>query len=311
MRPFPTAAASTARAISTATAPTREIFAALARELPRDAVWVTSNLARTRQTAAAILAAAATAGMPRSQPLAIPDLAEQHLGDWQGLERKPFYAERKVGTHTLWFGPADERPPGGESFVDLVERVRPVDRAPQRRAPRTRHRRRHARRHHQGGAGAGAGARPAGGAELPGRELLAHQARLSAARRRARALARRRRQPPPLVEAHCARRGRQPSRRQGLSERRGAHLRFGVFASPRVADSGVRMRTTQAAVAFQVRACRDTRTDLPDRRARIGDRESMWLVGADRSDACAHARRVSETRLRHWRGHRRPIGVAV
>ena len=35
-----------------------EIFAILARELPRDAVWVTSNLARTRQTAAAILAAA-------------------------------------------------------------------------------------------------------------------------------------------------------------------------------------------------------------------------------------------------------------
>ena len=35
-----------------------EIFRILARELPRGAVWVTSNLARTRQTAAAILAAA-------------------------------------------------------------------------------------------------------------------------------------------------------------------------------------------------------------------------------------------------------------
>ena len=102
-----------------------EIFAVLARELPREAVWVTSNLARTRQTAAAILAAA-DGRHDGVQPLAIPDLAEQHLGDWQGLERKPFYAERKVGTHTLWFGPANERPPGGESFVDLVERVRPV-----------------------------------------------------------------------------------------------------------------------------------------------------------------------------------------
>ena len=89
------------------------------------AVWVTSNLARTRQTAAAILAAA-DGRHDGVQPLAIPDLAEQHLGEWQGMERKPFYAERKVGTHTLWFGPADERPPGGESFVDLVERVRPV-----------------------------------------------------------------------------------------------------------------------------------------------------------------------------------------
>ena len=34
-----------------------EIFRILARELPRDAVWVTSNLVRTKQTAAAILAA--------------------------------------------------------------------------------------------------------------------------------------------------------------------------------------------------------------------------------------------------------------
>jgi len=102
-----------------------EIFATLARELPRDAVWVTSNLARTHQTAAAILAAA-DGRHDAVEPLAIPDLAEQHLGEWQGMERKPFYALRKVGTHTLWFGPADERPPGGESFVDLYDRVRPV-----------------------------------------------------------------------------------------------------------------------------------------------------------------------------------------
>lgn len=101
-----------------------EIFSVLARELPKDAVWVTSNLARTRQTAAAILAA--DGRHDGIAPLAIPALAEQHLGAWQGMERKPFYAERKVGTHTLWFGPADERPPGGESFVDLYDRVRPV-----------------------------------------------------------------------------------------------------------------------------------------------------------------------------------------
>ena len=101
------------------------IFSVLARELPREAVWITSNLARTHQTAAAILAAA-EGRHDGISPIAIPDLAEQHLGDWQGLERKAFYAERKVGTHTLWFGPANERPPGGESFVDLLERVHPV-----------------------------------------------------------------------------------------------------------------------------------------------------------------------------------------
>jgi len=102
-----------------------EVFAALARELPQGAVWLTSNLARTHQTAAAILAAdgGRHGGI---EPIAVPDFAEQHLGDWQGRERKAFYAERKVGTHTLWFAPAHERAPGGESFADLVARVRPA-----------------------------------------------------------------------------------------------------------------------------------------------------------------------------------------
>jgi broad specificity phosphatase PhoE len=102
-----------------------EIFAILAAELPADAVWVTSNLVRTKETAAAILAAdpAKFAGI---ELRAVPDLAEQHLGEWQGLDRKAFYAARKVGTHTLWFAPADERPPGGESFADLVGRIAPA-----------------------------------------------------------------------------------------------------------------------------------------------------------------------------------------
>ena len=99
-----------------------EIFSVLARELPTGAVWLTSNLARTRQTAAAILAAA-NGRHGEVAPTAVPELAEQHLGEWQGLERKAFYAERRVGTHTLWFAPADECPPGGESFATLVART--------------------------------------------------------------------------------------------------------------------------------------------------------------------------------------------
>ena len=106
-----------------------EIFRILARELPRDAVWVTSNLVRTTQTAAAILAADRGTLRRHRAAASCRDFAEQHLGEWQGQERKAFYAARKVGTHTLWFAPADERPPGGESFVDLVERVAPGDRA--------------------------------------------------------------------------------------------------------------------------------------------------------------------------------------
>src|SRR5262245_36593076 len=96
-----------------------EAFAGLAGELPARAVWVTSNLRRTTETAAAIIAAdpGKFAGV---DPRAVPELAEQHLGEWQGLDRKHFYAARGVGTRTLWFAAADERAPGGESFADLV-----------------------------------------------------------------------------------------------------------------------------------------------------------------------------------------------
>jgi broad specificity phosphatase PhoE len=103
-----------------------EIFRILARELPHDAVWVTSNLVRTTQTAAAILAAAGSNRFAGVKPFAEPAFAEQHLGEWQGQERKAFYAARKVGTHTLWFAPASERPRGGESFDDLMHRVVPA-----------------------------------------------------------------------------------------------------------------------------------------------------------------------------------------
>ena len=102
-----------------------EVFGVLARELPADAVWVTSNLVRTRQTAAAIIAAA-NDRHEAIEPLAVPDLAEQHLGEWQGRERRAFFAERQVGTHALWLATAEERPAGGESFADLVERVAPA-----------------------------------------------------------------------------------------------------------------------------------------------------------------------------------------
>ena len=102
-----------------------EVFAALAAALPADAVWVTSNLRRTVETARAIHAADPQrfAGVELT---ALPELAEQHLGDWQGRDRKAFLAERQIGTHALWFAPADERAPGGESFADLVDRVAPT-----------------------------------------------------------------------------------------------------------------------------------------------------------------------------------------
>ena len=96
----------------------REVFEAVSKILPRDAVWYASNLMRTHQTAEAIWAT----GFPR--PAAMIQeaaFAEQHLGQWQGMNRKAFVASRPVGSH--WFADINEPAPGGESFMDLYNRV--------------------------------------------------------------------------------------------------------------------------------------------------------------------------------------------
>jgi alpha-ribazole phosphatase len=94
------------------------VFAAVGKILPRDAVWIASNLKRTHQTADAIWAA----GFPRpdrmSQEAAF---AEQNLGEWQGMNRAAFLASRPVGSN--WFADIEEAAPGGESFLDLYNRV--------------------------------------------------------------------------------------------------------------------------------------------------------------------------------------------
>src|SRR5947208_11892417 len=97
----------------------REVFEAVAKILPRNAVWVASNLQRTLQTAEAIWAA----GFPK--PAAMPReaaFAEQHLGQLQGMNRAAFIASRPVGSH--WITDINEPPPGGESFMDLYNRAR-------------------------------------------------------------------------------------------------------------------------------------------------------------------------------------------
>jgi alpha-ribazole phosphatase len=97
------------------------VFSSLAALLPDNAVWLTSHLARTHQTARAIFATAGAAAAP--ELVQDKDLAEQHLGDWQGLDRHSFLMNRKQEPDSFWYATADERAPNGESFVDLMERV--------------------------------------------------------------------------------------------------------------------------------------------------------------------------------------------
>ena len=97
------------------------VFASLATLLPRKAVWLTSNLTRRQQTAQAIFSAGDFEVTPKLQQ--DKDLAEQHLGDWQGLDRRTFLMNRSQEPDSFWYATADERAPNGESFVDLVQRV--------------------------------------------------------------------------------------------------------------------------------------------------------------------------------------------
>lgn len=98
----------------------RAKFAKLARILPKDAVWMASNLQRTHQTARAIWEAGygAQAGLIQER-----DFAEQNLGAWQGVERDAFLKSRVGAANSYWLAPAEVRAPGGESFLDLYARV--------------------------------------------------------------------------------------------------------------------------------------------------------------------------------------------
>ena len=98
----------------------RLVFEAVGKILPREAVWYASHLKRTHQTAQAIW----SAGFPAPERLHHEAaLAEQHLGEWQGLNRAAFLASRPAAIGSYWFAPIDDPAPGGESFMDLYNRV--------------------------------------------------------------------------------------------------------------------------------------------------------------------------------------------
>jgi len=101
-------------------------FSALARMLPKSAVWITSTLQRTHLTAAAIV----RAGLPGPDPIPGPgvivdaDLAEQNFGVWQGVRYVDLPHRQPEAYHRFWLAPAHVAPPGGESYVELEARVR-------------------------------------------------------------------------------------------------------------------------------------------------------------------------------------------
>ncbi|MBK3801622.1 histidine phosphatase family protein [Azospirillum brasilense] len=94
-----------------------DALATLAARLPPQAVWVTSHLRRTRQTAAALR-------LPGSDMALVERaLAEQDFGRWEGLSHDAVAELHPEETRRFWSDPAAEAPPEGESFAAVMERV--------------------------------------------------------------------------------------------------------------------------------------------------------------------------------------------
>jgi alpha-ribazole phosphatase len=89
-------------------------LAALREKLPAGATVLASPARRTRETAAAL-------GLAAIQE---ERLREQNFGAWTGRRHAELEAEMGAAYHEFWRRPATNRPPGGESFADQIERVR-------------------------------------------------------------------------------------------------------------------------------------------------------------------------------------------
>ena len=101
-------------------------FAALAAKLPPGAVWVTTPLRRTAETAAALW----TAGAQRVSPIVEPAFMEQAFGDWTGRTWSELGDD--PAAQPFWDHPDTVAPPHGqtgqasESFATVCARVAPA-----------------------------------------------------------------------------------------------------------------------------------------------------------------------------------------
>ena len=91
-------------------------FEQLARNLPEDAIWVTTTLRRARETAEK-LADSVALGLDITED---DSLREQAFGDWEGARWDEIPAKE---SEQYWQDPARTRMPNGESFADVAARV--------------------------------------------------------------------------------------------------------------------------------------------------------------------------------------------
>jgi alpha-ribazole phosphatase len=89
-------------------------FAALKARLPAQAHAVCSPMRRTRETAEKL-------GLDAVDEA---DFAEQDFGTWTCRRHDELSIELGAAYREFWTSPAGNRPPGGESFVDQIERAK-------------------------------------------------------------------------------------------------------------------------------------------------------------------------------------------
>ena len=95
-------------------------FRSLVRKLPQNSVSVVSHLKRTQQTLNALV----IAGLETQNPIVESRLAEQDFGDWTGKtydEARSLYGNEY---NRFWLAPVTEKPPNGESFLEVIDRVK-------------------------------------------------------------------------------------------------------------------------------------------------------------------------------------------
>jgi alpha-ribazole phosphatase len=89
-------------------------FATLGANLPAKAFAACSPARRTWETALAL----------RLDPIRLIALREQDFGTWTGRRHNDLVSELGDAYRDFWKSPASNRPPGGESFVDQIDRAR-------------------------------------------------------------------------------------------------------------------------------------------------------------------------------------------
>jgi len=98
-------------------------FIWLAGQLPKEARWITSDLDRCVETATKILD---VANLSDVSAISCAALREQNFGKWQGFSYAEIEQQDPDFYRDFWKDPACNQPPEGESFDDVMTRVRSV-----------------------------------------------------------------------------------------------------------------------------------------------------------------------------------------